>query len=142
MRPTSDRHEIHFTPIFWLDERPCDNVTTRYAVLWHESEAEARRDHCKNPVIAFTAVDHVPCRATVEKAAAVEFAVDAAEVGLALEIRKANRVAKCKWMTRMDDDHHLLAEQRHDMDAFVGFLAGKTVDRNLKVAFKSISTPG
>lgn len=115
---------------------------------------KARRDHRKNPVIAFTAVDHVPCRATVEEAAAVEFAVDAVEVGLALEIRKANRVAECKWMTLMDDD--LLAEQRHDMDAFVGFLAGKTIDRNLEVApssrralscralasVKSISTPG
>jgi len=36
----------------------------------------------------------------------------------------------------MDHDHHLLAKQRHDVEAFVRFLTGETVDRNLEIAFQ------
>ncbi len=136
MRPPPHGHEIYFAPIFRLDEWPCDNARMGNAVLWHESEAEARCDHGQNPVIAFTPVDHVPCRATVEQATAIKFAIDAVEIRLALKIRKANRISLRERMTGMDDDHHLLAEERHDVEAFIRLLPGKTVDRNLKIALQ------
>src|SRR5438067_1264710 len=55
--------------------------------------------HGQNPVIAFTPVDHVPCRATVEQTTAIKFAIDAVEIRLALKIRKANRISLRERMT-------------------------------------------
>jgi len=66
----------------------------------------------------------------------IKFAIDAVEIRLALKIRKPNRISFRERMTGMDDDHHLLAEQRHDMEAFILLLPGKTVDRNLKIALE------
>src|SRR6266516_455458 len=82
MRPPPHGHEIYFAPIFRLDQWPCHNAGMGNAVLRHESEAEARCDHGQNPVIAFTPVDHVPRRATVEQTTAIKFAIDAVEIRL------------------------------------------------------------
>src|SRR5215831_10804767 len=102
MRPSSQSDEIHLAPIFRLDERPRHDTWMRYAVLWHESEPEAGRYHGQNPVVAFASVDHVPCRAAIEKATAIEFAIYTVEIGLALQIRKANPIVHRERMTGMD----------------------------------------
>src|SRR6266487_2219290 len=70
----------------------------------------------------------------LEKATAIEFAIYTVEIRLAFEIRKANRVVHREWMTGMYDDHHLLAEQRHDVETFVRVLTWKAIDRDLEVA--------
>jgi len=69
--------------------------------LRHESEAEAGRDHCQDPIIALAAVDSFNLGAVAGEDIPRKvhlLAIDAIKIALAIEIADAHRVSCRKMM--------------------------------------------
>ena len=102
----------------------------------HERETQSGSDHCQRPVVALAPVgrragDALFVQYTV--GIAREFAVQAVNIILAIH-RADGRTARIRQpVFSMHRDHHLLLEERHDVD-LVRFLAGQGIDGGFKVA--------
>src|SRR5258708_4068109 len=89
MRPAAHGDKTDLAPDFRLGQRARDAVLPGVeAIARHESETEAGPHHCKNPIVAFTAIHALHFRALLRKDIAGKlaiFAIDAVEVALAVE---------------------------------------------------------
>ena len=103
-------------------------------VFWKESEAEATRDHCQNPIVAIAAIHRFAINGTfVEDPVdhVIKLAGRSLNVPFAREILYLNRVARTQPMSQRKHDHHLLSEQRQVIQARIGLPVGSAVDCRL-----------
>jgi len=64
MRTSAHGHQAHFAPELGLNQWPHHDIRAlRDGILRHEGEAEAGRDHGKNPVVAVAAIHAFDLRA-------------------------------------------------------------------------------
>ena len=98
---------------------------------------EAGRDHRQDPVVPLAAVDHLhirPVLAPDRSRIAVELAVDAVEIALAVKRAHRYRVELREPVLQVDHEHHLLAKERHVVKPIVFLVARQTIDRHVQFA--------
>src|SRR5262249_48356011 len=110
----------------------------RDGILRHEGEAEAGRDHGKNPGVAVAAIHAFDLRPALSKHIARNvdlLAVDPIEVTVAIEITDARRAAVGAPVLATEHDEELFAEQRKIVKPLVD-LVRPAIDGGLQSAFE------
>src|SRR4030088_1033385 len=99
----------------------------RRQMLWHEGISQSGGGHRQHPVVAIAAIDGLaidakPIEHFVSQHA--EFAIDALEVRLAVEINDLDLLLSCQFVSRMERDHHLLPKERQVVKPLVSCFLG------------------
>src|SRR5215813_2965728 len=137
MRTSAHGHQVHLAPELRLDQWPHHDIRAlRNGILRHEGEAEAGRDHGKNPIVAVAAIHAFDLRAALGKNIARNvdlLAVDAVEVALAVEITDADLGSVGQPMLATEHDEELFTEQRKIVKPLVD-LVRPAIDGGLQSA--------
>src|SRR5438067_10533478 len=137
MWPPAHGHQVDLPPELGLDQGTRNHLRITDRVLGHEPEAQTGFDHRENPVVALASINHLPFDPLAEELAGVtvEFAVHPVETVSAVEILWTDRIVIGQRMRRWQHDHHLLPEQRHEVQVFIFGAVRQAIDRDLQLAF-------
>jgi hypothetical protein len=136
VRPPAHRDQVDVADELGLDQRPGDEARHRHRELGDHGEAQARQRHALDPVVALGdigAADGHPLALADLADVVPVFAVDAAEIAVALEVGEPHLAQPRQRVTRRHSDQEPLGIKAERVQG-VGRLARLAVDGDVDLA--------